>query len=122
MRRLKKNKYNRVKATLDGITFDSKLEAVVYLILKQDPTIKTIETQSKVYLTKAKILAKIDFKVETAEGLTKYVEAKGMNLATWNIKKRLWRHYGPETLEIYRGTHNKPYLAETIYPKGLNDT
>jgi len=112
--RKKGHKYKAKKAIVDGINFDSKLESQVYLLLKADSNIKSIDLQSKVYLTEAKILAKIDFKIELQDGSVRYVEAKGMATPVWNLKKRLWRKYGPSTLEIWGGSYTSPGLVDTV--------
>ena len=113
----RRNKYNRTKVELDGITFDSKLEAAVYQKLKADPGILDVYTQEKVYLTKAQILCKIDFMAVLKTGEVYFVEAKGKSLPVWNIKKRLWKCYGPARLEVYKGSYLNPKLEEIIEPK-----
>ena len=111
----KSHKYNAKKVEFDGIVFDSKLEAALYVKLKNDPKVKLLTLQEKVYLTEARIMAKIDFKCEMQDGSTKYVEAKGMDTPVWNIKKRLWAKYGAGTLEIYKGSYKNPKLDKIIH-------
>lgn len=112
------HKYRAVRTVVDGITFPSKFEAAVYSILKileNSGAIKILELQPIIRLTKAKIMFKPDFKVQNLK--TKeiyYVEPKGMETATFKIKKKLWAHYGPAKLEIWKGTHVRPYLDETV--------
>jgi hypothetical protein len=70
-----------------------------------------------VYLTKARILFKPDFYYEE-NGQPFYCEAKGHTTSVYLIKRRLYIHYGPAPLLIYKGSHNRFYLDETIIPKG----
>lgn len=63
--------------------------------------IRSIELQDSVYLTDAKIRYVADFKCWSISGDIFWVEAKGYPTASWALKKRLWRYYGPGKLEIH---------------------
>lgn len=113
---MRRNKYGATR--FEG--FHSKLEWAVHqhLILRQKlGEISQILKQQTVLMTEAKIKAIIDFsyKDETS-GDTVYVEAKGMNTASWSIKKKLWKFYGPGKLEIFKGTYQRPKLKEIVEP------
>ena len=111
-------KFRNKKVSSDGHSFASKLEAAVYQMLKYEW--ENVEVQPSVYLTEARILYKPDFKVwQTNSELSGlYAEAKGFETDVWRIKRRLWEHYGPGRLQIYKGSHLRPVLAEVIVPKG----
>lgn len=114
-------KYKSKKVSLDGHSFASKLEASVYGMLKireLQGEIKLLQVQCHVYLTEARILYIADFKCETINKEELYVEAKGFETSDWRIKRRLWQHYGPAPLEIWGGTHQRPFLKETLIVKG----
>jgi len=116
-RKGRKNKLGAKKVTIDGHKFPSKLEAAVYVMLKRkfnDGLLLGIELQDKVYLTDAKILFKPDFKVTALDGSVHWVEAKGLEMPVYAIKKRLWKHYGPGDLHIYKGSYVNPKLVETV--------
>lgn len=49
--------------------------------------------------------------------LPAYGEAKGFETSDWKIKKRLWGHYGPAPLYIWKGTAKKPLFSEVIIPE-----
>ena len=51
-------------------------------------------------------------------GTVEWVEAKGKALPTWNIKKRLWKHYGPGPLQVWKGTYTRVYQDEYVVPGG----
>lgn len=104
------SKYRAVPTEIDGIRFASKAEAALYQYLKLAGEVP-IKTQPKVYLTKAKILFKPDF---FSGGV--YFEMKGMETASYKIKARLWRHYGPAPLHVYELKSNKVCHKETINP------
>jgi hypothetical protein len=114
------SKYRATKVLLDGRSFGSKLEASVYALLKLREKAKEIEIlqcQDHVYLTDARILYVADFKCKWLKnGEIFHVEAKGFETPEWRIKLRLWKHYGPNSLEIFKGSHLRPQLVETIYP------
>lgn len=97
--------------------FASKLESAVFDMLKLrqlQGQISNIKCQQSVRLTLANISYKADFSYENLSGNTVWVEAKGFPTDTWKLKKRLWKHYGPGTLEIYTGSYSNPKLTETI--------
>lgn len=111
-------KFRAQKVSHDGRNFSSKLEAAVYHLLKLREKAKEIEFvdhQSHVYLTKAKVHFIPDFRIfDYKLNDFVWVEAKGVELPTWRIKRRLWPFYGPGRLEVYKGNHNKVYLHETL--------
>lgn len=115
---MKANKYKAQKTRIDGLTFASKGEASCYEVLKNDPEIEILQTQPQVYLTAAKILYKPDFKCkEKKTGLVFYVEYKGVETASWRIKKKLWKSYGPSFLQIFKGSYNTGIkMVEEIKP------
>lgn len=103
---------NKYRAKRVG-NFSSKLEASVYAYLEAQEDVSEIKCQQKVYLTEARILYIADFSYLRCGKLT-YGEAKGVETATWRLKKKLWKFYGPAPLEIYMGSYARPYLAEEI--------
>jgi hypothetical protein len=112
-----KNKFGAVRT--NGMA--SKLEASVFTLLqihKRGGLIKDIRQQIVVKLSEAEINYKVDFcytRIDNEEVI--YVEAKGYPTDTWNLKKRLWKFYGPGILEIYTGSFRRPTLSETVVPK-----
>jgi predicted nuclease of restriction endonuclease-like RecB superfamily len=117
------SKYKAKKTTIDNIKFDSKAEANYYLYLKQKENlgiIEILETQPKVYLTDARILYKPDF-LYLIRGVGKkvYVDVKGFSTPVFQIKKRLWKFYGPENLEIVK-IKGKVFECEVVIPTKRN--
>lgn len=100
--------------------FGSKLESAVYDILKireNAGEISDVHCQPSVKLTEAQIGYKPDFKfteVETGEDV--WVEAKGVELEGWRLRKKLWRYYGPGRLQIFKGNYRQPKLVEELIP------
>lgn len=116
-----KERYGNTKVSYDGYSFASKLEAAIYQILKlrmHAGEIKSIQCQDHIYLTLARIEYQPDFKCIDANGEVFHVEAKGYANDKWPMKKKLWKYYGPNKLEIWMGTHRSPKLVETIIPVG----
>ena len=107
-----------------GYSFASKLESALYDQLwwrQKAKEITEIKVQATVYLTKAEIKYIPDFKVTLADGSTEYHEAKGLEASKWPMVKKLWKHYGPAPLYIWKGTHERLVLSETIIPEVSND-
>lgn len=102
MFQFKQTKYKSKKTSVDGLKFDSQAEADFYVHLKtlqQCGHTKILEVQPKVYMTAARILYKPDFKIEE-QGAVVYIDVKGMKTAVFNLKVRLWEHYGLGTLRL----------------------
>lgn len=114
------NKYRAVKVTTDGYSFASKLESSVYTILKSlenEGRIKILQHQDQIRLTRAGILYIPDFRcISYLDNQEYWVESKGFETQRWPTIKKLWKFYGPGRLEIYKGSHQRPFLAETIIP------
>ena len=97
-----KNKYNAVKTTTGGITFDSKAEANYYselLMLKKAGIVKNIILQKDFTLQEAytkedgervrAIRYRADFEVQYADGHTEVVDVKGKRTKDYIMKKKL---------------------------------
>jgi len=91
----KKNKYSAKKTMVDNIIFDSKAEAEYYIMMK--PTGMILELQPKVYMTRSKILLRADFLIQEGDEKV-WIDVKGHPTPVANLKKRLWKHYGPGLL------------------------
>lgn len=116
-----------IRTQLDGYSFASKLEAAVYGLLKlrmYAGEIATIQVQDHVRVCgpqghedcPRKIDYVADFKCTRVDGTTFHAEAKGYPSDVWALKKALYRHYGPDPLEVYEGKWHRPVLTETINP------
>lgn len=120
-KKAKANKYSAQKTSIDGIWFDSKLEAAVYELLKLRQAageIEIVKCQDRIYLSAARILYTPDFFCKDLKtGLSFHVEGKGVISQRWPTIKRLWKEYGPDSLEIWMGEYRKPYLKQIIVPK-----
>lgn len=120
------SKYKAQRVETDGYSFASKLEAAVYKILKlrqRAGEIKEIQVQDHVKVcgpighecaSSEKVELVVDFKCELPDGSTLYVESKGFEVPGYRIKRRLWVHSKVGKLEVWKGSHLKPFLAETI--------
>lgn len=116
----KKTDFRKKKKVIShhGYSFASKMERDLFdylKLLEKAKEISNIKLQVSVYLTEARILYKPDFSYEK-ENETIYAEMKGFETAVWRIKRRLWKHYGPGILEVYKTNRSGVYLHETIIP------
>lgn len=105
-----------------GHSHRSKLEGSVCQILQlraKAGELEILQVEDHVYMTLARIGYIPDFKCRCLKtGRLFWVEAKGFPNDAWPTKKKLWRFYGPGVLEIWKGTHLRPYLDELIVPAG----
>ena len=117
---MNRHKYKAVKTMVDGTSFSSKLEANVYTYLKQlerAGEVKILDLQPKIYLSKADILFKPDFKIfDKAINKEVYIEAKGVETAVYKIKLRLFKHYASSPLRVYKQSNTLIYMSEEIVP------
>lgn len=104
----KRHKYGAKKTVVDGIKFDSQLEAKYYyhlMTLKQLGQIKEIELQPEFLIqdkkkykgeTIRKIVYKLDFKVVYNNGYTEYIDVKGMTTPVSQLKLKLVKGMYPD--------------------------
>lgn len=98
----KKNKYSAKKQTYNGTKYDSTLEAKVAEDLDwqlKAGELVEIKKQVKIPLMVNKILIcnyYCDFRVIDKNGGIRYIEAKGMELPLWQVKKKLFLALLPE--------------------------
>ena len=109
---MSRNKYNARKATIDGRTFDSQMEADYYLYLKdkkEQVRIKDIKFQPKFVLQEAfekngkrhrKIEYVADFEVIEHSGESIIIDVKGMLTPVFRIKEKLFEKKYPNTLVL----------------------
>ena len=123
----REHKFGAVRTSVDGRSFPSKLEASVFSILQimeRDCHISQLKQYDTVFLTEAKISWKLDFCcfAPMKGGPEKeWHEAKGVENSDYLIKLKLWRYYGPGKLHVWKGSHEKPYIHETVIPRGWHD-
>lgn len=104
---MRRNKYNAIKTTVDGIKFDSKKEANRYLelkVLERIGEISGLELQPKFSfeLCDVKICTyRADFKYTTLQGEEIIEDVKGYKKTpAYNIKKKMMKaFYGIEVFE-----------------------
>lgn len=119
--RPKKNKYNAVRNKHAGIWFDSEFEGSCYGYLKMRQMAGEIRElkhhPGSIYLSDAKIEYQPDFSwIENDGNYLWHGEAKGMETASWVIKKKLWVCYGPTPLAIFKGNAARPFIQQKIFP------
>lgn len=98
------SKYNAKKVEVDGIKFDSKVEAEYYLHLKEmaeGGEIQGFERQVKMTLqdsfylegVKGKIRAityVVDFKITEKDGSITYIDVKGIETDVFKMKRKMF--------------------------------
>lgn len=136
---MKRHKYNASKTAIAGQVFDSKLEASVYAVLmirQRTGELRDVKIKPQVRLVEpcrccggdscggATIVNwTVDFSaVRTDTGATIYIEAKGVEGPDYRRRKRIWKAAPPALLEIWKGSHVRPVLAETIDPEATKRT
>lgn len=117
---LKKGPKYKSEAVKNDKYFPSKFEAAVYQILylrQKSGEFDEIERQVQIELT-AGITHKVDFVAKKNGKRVLLIEAKGFEDNAWLLKKKLYKKFTKIPLEIWKGSHSKPFLSEVILPKG----
>lgn len=103
-----KSKYKAKKITIDGHTFDSKMEAEYYMFLKRykdygevieielQPVFELQPTFKYQGETVRSIKYILDFKVMYADGRIEYVDIKGMQTPVSELKLKIVKHMHPD--------------------------
>lgn len=112
-----------------GHSHRSKLEAAVCGLLelrRRAGEFRILEVEKHIRICgpeghdcdgKQKIELVVDFQCTQNDGSIFFAEAKGFETSDWRIKRRLWIHHRTERLEIWQGSHTRPFLAETLDPE-----
>jgi len=115
-----RNKFRAKRTHFAGQWFDSGAESECYAFLKlleRAGEIKDIERQVTVYLTKARISYRVDFKIYDLKLFEDvWVEYKGFETPEWRIKRKLWMFYGPGRLRVYKGRGSHMEVTDEIVP------
>ena len=91
----RKNKYNNVKQTYNGYSYDSKMEARHAAYLDDCIKIGTVKSWTRqhkleLYVCQTKICNYyMDFRVEMSDGTIELHEVKGFETAIWRLKWKL---------------------------------
>lgn len=119
--------YRKVqRVELDGHSFRSKAEMQMYLYLKSlaqaGEIASKIGHEVKVTLLDGPRNMRIDYYADFAVqdlklGEMVWIEVKGFETDTWKMKLKLWRHFGPGLLRLYRVDWNRLVLDEEVIPK-----
>lgn len=104
MIRIQKHKFNAQKTELDGIKFDSKLEAAYYAQLKyrqKAGEIVFFMRQVPFYLP-GNVRYVVDFQEFHADGTVHFVDVKGMETKEFKMKKKMVEDLYPVTIEVVK--------------------
>lgn len=123
-----RNKFHATRVKYGSKSFPSKLEASVYQMLElreKAGEIKDIRLQHAIRFPCGPSW-KVDFSfVDVATGETVFCEAKGVEVETYRIKKRMFsgcpviENVGK--LEVWKGHYKMPKLTEVIKSKSCGD-
>jgi hypothetical protein len=99
-----RTKYRNTPTTIDGITFDSRLEAEYYShlkLLKAAGIVRYFLTQVSIRLScGSRYVA--DFEVIYEDGRIEFVDTKGIETQVFKLKKRMVEREYPITLKIVK--------------------
>lgn len=102
------SKYNAKRVTVDGIVFDSKVEAEYYELLKlekgtggvKDFDIQPVFELQPKYTHEGKTIQPIkyiaDFTVYNSDGTVEIVDIKGMETPVFKLKAKMFRYQNPD--------------------------
>lgn len=118
-----KSKYKNVRISHAGYSFASKGEAALFDLLKLREIageIREIKHQDSVFFGRERKKFVPDFKFFDIKSDTyRWAEFKGFEQADWPWKRVAWMLAGPGLLDVYKGSHTKIFLFETLVPDHL---
>ena len=116
----KRSKYNSKTTTIDGINFDSRLEAAYYLQLETEKKMGTV----KYYLRQVPfhlpggIQYRVDFMVVRPQGNTiriDYIDVKGVITQTYRMKKKIVEDLYPvKIIEVTKADIENSFIASAV--------
>lgn len=74
------------------------------------------KNQPNVFLTEAKIRIIPDWLVRQG-GKEFFIDYKGFDSQSWKRNRKLWQHYGPMPLQVWRKKGNRFFCSEIIQGK-----
>lgn len=114
-------KYGNVRTQSFGRSFSSQGERDCFgylTLLEKAGEIRDIECQVSVELTDARLRWVLDFKFfDLKLNETVWADFKGFETERWFTLKKLWPHYGPGRLRVFKGKGTRMFVAEEIVPK-----
>jgi len=123
----RRNKYGNkpvARVCYYGYSHRSQLEAALCAnnrLRELSGEIEHVGHEVHVYLTDARILYVADYEYKICNSGEKlFLEAKGFEAPRWPTIKKLWKFYGPGSLEIWKGSASRLFLDETIFGRGCN--
>ena len=104
----RRHKYGANKKVINGITFDSQMEAEYYMYLLQEkakgvvvdielqPTLQILPKFKYQSQNRRKMDYNLDFKVTYISGLVEYIDVKGMATTDAKMKRKLVEYMYPD--------------------------
>ena len=121
----RRNKYrvaNRDRRTWNGKVYASRAEMLYAQLLgahREDGAIVEIEEQPLVTLGVPENRYRPDFRVVDCDGVTSWVDVKGVETTMFRRNMRLWKAYGPGPLLVVRHVRDGRFKTmRTILPVG----
>jgi hypothetical protein len=115
------NKYKAVRTHCGLHSHMSKGEAEFCNVLQLEEragVTRIVKLQPNVLLTEAKIRIIPDWLVFRIKSVVEeeqiYIDFKGYDSQSWKRNRKLWKHYGPAPMEVWKKNSKGFYLHEVI--------
>lgn len=79
--------------------------------------LEILKVQPNVFLTEARIRVIPDWLIRRNDGSEVYLDFKGYEPQSWKRNRKLWMHYGPAPLEVWKKKGKGFFCSETIKGK-----
>jgi len=89
-----------------------------FQLLEKGGELKIMDSQPNVFVTDAKLKIIPDWLLLYSDerGL-RYADYKGCSTQSWGKNRRLWKSYGPMTMEVWKQNSKGFFVSELIVPK-----
>lgn len=72
------------------------------------------DSQPNVFLTLARLKVIPDWLIRYSDGRRVYADYKGAETKSWGRNRRLWKHYGPLPMEVWKKNNKGFFISEVI--------
>lgn len=111
------SKYKVVRTNCGKHSHMSKAESECcsfFQLLEKAGELEIISSQPNVFLTAAKIRIIPDWLIRYKDGREVYADYKGYEPQSWRRNRKLWQHYGPKPMEIWKKKGARFFISETV--------
>lgn len=114
------SKYHAVRTSCGKHSHASRAESeccCYFQLLERGGELEILKSQPNVFVTDAKLRIIPDWLIRYRDGREVYADYKGCESPSWRKNRKLWIHYGPKPLEVWKKKGTRFFVSETLRGK-----